>query len=133
MRAADVLSTSTQCNVTWFLNMPISITTYRNSPSRQRIVTDVYAPGIKLYLEETASAPLGGCVGISATFAAGFLFSSGLILLSLYGVDMVGRQNIFGYSFVGTGSQYQLMGPPGVCTLAPRLLACLRACMRACR
>jgi hypothetical protein len=108
-----VMDKGTQCNLTWFLNLPKTTATYISAIAQQRAVTSIYAPGIRLSQEEMASAPQSGCPGLSNTFAAGFVYVASLVQLALSGADLVGRQDIFGYSFVGQPSYYSLLGPPG--------------------
>jgi hypothetical protein len=108
------LDVTTQCSVPWFTNLVKMVAVGGNVPSFRRMVQQYgRINSTKLYMEETASAPLGGCPGLSASFVSGFIYMGTLIQCGVQGAHMVGRHNIVGWSFTERMSQYMLAGPPG--------------------
>ena len=71
------------------------------------------AASANLVLGETASAPDGGCPGLSNRFAAGFYFVDILGTMGELGVWQVYRQDLVGFSGINGGSSYSLAGPAG--------------------
>lgn len=71
------------------------------------------APSTGLLVEETASAPIGGCVNASDRFIDGFYWLTVAGLAGEYNVTQINRQDIAGWSFLGMPSHYALAGPPG--------------------
>lgn len=67
----------------------------------------------RLVLEETATSPLGGCIGLSDRFIAGFYWLHALGMVGEAGFQQVNRQDLVGYSFTARPSQYALVGQPG--------------------
>jgi heparanase 1 len=103
----------TNCFVADFLNR----TEYRQRvvpvvAQWQRIAREI-APGANLVLSETATAADGGCPGLSNSFVAGFYFVDILGELAAMGVHQVYRQDLVGFSGIGGGSSYALLGDPG--------------------
>lgn len=103
----------TNCFVADFLN---------RAEYRERVVPVVaqwqsvareFAPGANLVLSETATAADGGCPGLSNSFLAGFYFVDILGELAAMGVHQVYRQDLVGFSGIGGGSSYALLGNPG--------------------
>jgi len=71
------------------------------------------APTTGLLIEETASAPIGGCVNMSDRFIDGFYWMTVIGMPGENGLSQINRQDIAGWSFLGLVSQYMLVGPPG--------------------
>ncbi|CAK0826306.1 unnamed protein product [Prorocentrum cordatum] len=70
-------------------------------------------PRADLVLSETATTADAGCPGKSNRFVAGFYFVDILGVLGERGLAQVYRQDLVGFSGIGGGSSYAMMGPPG--------------------
>ena len=66
-----------------------------------------------IFVEETASAVVGGCVNASDRFIDGFYWLPMMAVPAEAGAVQLNRQDFAGYSFLGRASNYQLAGPPG--------------------
>ncbi len=104
---------ATNCFVADFLNR----TLYRQSVvpvvAAWQAAARTLAPGAQFVVSETATAADGGCPGLSNRFVAGFYFVDMLGELGAMGVHQVYRQDLVGFSGIGGGSSYALLGPPG--------------------
>ena len=63
--------------------------------------TKFMAPSTRLLIEETASAPNGGCKNMSSRFIDGFYWVTIMGMPGQHGVDQINRQDICGWSFPG--------------------------------
>ena len=66
-----------------------------------------------IFVEETASAVVGGCVNASDRFIDGFYWLPTMAVVAEAGAARMNRQDFAGWSFLGRKSNYQLAGPPG--------------------
>ena len=66
-----------------------------------------------IFVEETASAVVGGCINASDRFIDGFYWLPTIAAVAEAGAAQLNRQDFAGYSFLGRKSNYQLAGPPG--------------------
>jgi len=78
-----------------------------------RRMLDGIAPGVLLSLEESACHALGGHDGFCNRFVDGYYWIHVLASAGELGCHIVHRQDVVGYSFVGSKSGYSLAGPPG--------------------
>jgi len=86
----------------------------KQDPCRDlRRMVDSIAPGVLLSLEESACHPLGGHDGICNRFIDGYYWIHVLTSAAETGCHIIHRQDMVGYSFVGSRSGYSLAGPPG--------------------
>jgi hypothetical protein len=78
-----------------------------------RKMVDSIAPGVLVSLEESACAALGGHDGFCNRFVDGYYWIHVLTSAAERGCHIIHRQDVVGYSFVGSTSGYTLAGPPG--------------------
>jgi len=95
--------------------MPFSMETIKKQDpcSDLRRMVDTIAPGVLLSLEESACHPLGGHDGVCNRFVDGYYWIHALTAAAERGCHIIHRQDVVGYSFVGSTSGYTLAGPPG--------------------
>jgi hypothetical protein len=74
---------------------------------------NVYAPGLPLILEETATQAGGGCANLSNRYISGFYFLHAIATTGEVGFMRYHRQDVVGWSFTNRPSQYALLGQPG--------------------
>lgn len=100
------------CTLDNYLNKTYYAQTMKIMDGYQSLI-DQYAPGMPLVLGETATTNMGGCDGLSASFAAGFYYVYILGEASNNGIAQVNRQDLVGWSSATEPSQYMLAGVPG--------------------
>eukprot|EP00939_MAST-03C_sp_MAST-3C-sp1_P000787 g787.t1 len=102
-----------QCDVSNFLNRTLFSSQVMESASEWKRGVEDLAPDANLVMSETATAADGGCPGLSNRFVAGFYFVHILGELADLGFWQVYRQDLIGFSGIGGGSSYALLGTPG--------------------
>lgn len=101
------------CTLARFLDPTVSFDYQLDHLKLWRDAKRALAPSAQLILGETATAGGGGCPGLSNTFIAGFFNVHRLSQVQALGYDGVFRQDLVGWSGIGTKSSYALAGDGG--------------------